>query len=314
VTEPIDLEGARVMVTGGTGFLGRRIVPRLEARRAEVVALRSVDYDLTQPERVREALTNVDPRYVIHAAAVVGGIGANRAHPARFFFDNAAMGMHLIHESWRAGVDKMVIIGTVCSYPKFAPVPFDESELWNGYPEETNAPYGLAKKMLIVQSRAYRDEYGFDSVCLIPTNLYGPEDDSDLETSHVIPAIIRKCLEAKAEGHDTVRLWGSGEPTREFLYVDDAADAVVAALERYEGAEPLNLGSDGEISIRELAEMIADATAFTGRFVWDTSEPDGQPRRAVDWSRAARALQWGPQVELREGLRRTVESFVAAER
>jgi nucleoside-diphosphate-sugar epimerase len=314
VTSPIDLRDAVVLVTGGTGFLGRRIVSKLEAGGARPVPLASGDYDLTQPDRVRAALAEISPRYVIHAAAVVGGIGANRAQPARFFYDNAVMGVHLIHEAWRAGIEKLVIIGTVCSYPKFAPVPFSERDLWNGYPEETNAPYGIAKKMLIVQSQAYRDQYGFNSVCLLPTNLYGPEDSSDLKTSHVIPAIIRKCLDAKAEGRQSVVLWGTGNPTREFLYVDDAAVGIVAALERYDGAEPLNLGSQGEISIRELAHLIAEVTGFQGDFEWDDSEPDGQPRRAVDWSSASELLQWRPEVELREGLRRTVESFVAGRR
>jgi len=305
-----DLAGASVMVTGGAGFLGRRIVAALEERGAKPIVIRSADYDLTKPDRVRAALEDHTPQYVIHAAAVVGGIGANRAHPARFLHDNAVMGIHLIHEAWQAGVEKMVVIGTVCSYPKHTPVPFKEEDLWNGYPEETNAPYGLAKKMLLVQLQAYRQEHGFNGVMVIPTNLYGPGDNFDLETSHVIPAIIRKCLEAKEQGRDEVVLWGTGKPTREFLYVDDAAEGIVLALEKYDGAEPINLGGAEEISIRDLAAKVAEATNFAGRFVLDESSPDGQPRRAIDGSRALGALQWQPRASLPEGLRRTVEQYV----
>jgi GDP-L-fucose synthase len=220
-----DLAGSRIMITGGGGFLGRRIVDRLEERGASAIVVRSADYDLTQPKRVRAALQDAHADYVIHAAAVVGGIGANREHPGSFFFANAVMGVHLIHEAWRAGIRKLLIVGTVCSYPKYAEVPFSEDDLWSGYPEETNAPYGLAKKMLLVQAQAYRDEYGFESVVVIPTNLFGPGDNFDYDTSHVIPAIIRKCVEAREAGHDEVVLWGTGKATREFLYVDDAAEA-----------------------------------------------------------------------------------------
>ncbi len=226
----MELSGARVMVTGGGGFLGRRIVGALEARGAEPLVVRSADYDLTDPARVRAAVEDLRPEAVIHAAAVVGGIGANRRHPGRFFYENAVMGIHLLEEARRAGVGKVVIVGTVCSYPKFTPVPFREEDLWSGYPEETNAPYGLAKKMLLVQAQAYRTEYGFDAVTVIPTNLYGPGDNFDLETGHVIPALIRKCVEAKEGGADTVTLWGTGSPSREFLYVDDAAEGIVLAL------------------------------------------------------------------------------------
>jgi len=305
-----DLAGASVMVTGGAGFLGRRIVAVLEERGAKPIVIRSADYDLTQPDRVRAALEDHTPQYVIHAAAVVGGIGANRANPARFFHDNAVMGIHLIHEAWRAGVEKMVVVGTVCSYPKHTPVPFQEEDLWNGYPEETNAPYGLAKKMLLVQLQAYRQEHGFNGVMVIPTNLYGPGDNFDLETSHVIPAIIRKCLEAKEQGRDEVVLWGTGEPTREFLYVDDAAEGIVLALEKYDEPEPINLGSGEEISIRDLAELIAELTAFKGRFVWDETKPDGQPRRAIDGSRGRSTLSWKPHIGLDLGLRGTVAWFL----
>lgn len=304
-----SLQGTRVLVTGGGGFLGRRVVAALEERGAIPIVVRSADHDLTKPDRIRAVLDQAQPQYVVHAAAVVGGIGANRAHPARFFYDNAVMGLHLIHDACVAGVEKMVVVGTVCSYPKFTPVPFREEDLWNGYPEETNAPYGLAKKMLLVQAQAYRSEYGFNCAYVIPTNLYGPEDNFDPETSHVIPAIIRKCLEAVDLGRDEVMLWGTGSPTREFLYVDDAAEGIVRALEDYEGAEPLNLGAGQELSIRELAGMIAEATGFSGRFVWDKSHPDGQPRRAVDGTRADQSLGWRPTIELEEGISRTVERY-----
>jgi GDP-L-fucose synthase len=298
------------MVTGGAGFLGRRIVAALEERGAKPIVIRSADYDLTKPDRVRAALEDHTPQYLIHAAAVVGGIGANRAHPAKFFHDNAVMGIHLIHEAWQAGVEKMVVIGTVCSYPKHTPVPFKEEDLWNGYPEETNAPYGLAKKMLLVQLQAYRQEHGFNGVMVIPTNLYGPGDNFDLETSHVIPAIIRKCLEAKEQGSDEVVLWGTGTPTREFLYVDDAAEGIVRVLERYDDPEPINLGGGEEISIRDLAELIAEVSGFEGRFLWDESKLDGQPRRRVSVSRAAADLL--PKVtNLSEGLRRTFSEFAS---
>jgi GDP-L-fucose synthase len=305
----MDLHDARVMVTGGNGFLGRRIGARLEERGATPFVVRSADYDLTDPERVRAALEDARPDYVIHAAAVVGGIGANRRHPGRFFFANAAMGIHLIDEARNAGVAKIVVVGTVCSYPKHTDVPFREDDLWKGYPEETNAPYGLAKKMLLVQAQAYRDEYGFKSAFVIPTNLYGPGDNFDYDTSHVIPAIIRKCVEAQDAGHDEVILWGTGSPTREFLYVDDAAEGIVLALGRLDDPEPVNLGAAAEIGIKELAEKIAKVTGYEGRFVWDASKPDGQPRRSVDGSRAEALLGWSPRVGFDEGLTRTVDWY-----
>jgi GDP-L-fucose synthase len=311
VSEGRDLRGATVMVTGGGGFLGRLIVAKLDERGAKPVVIRSADYDLTKPDRVRAAIVEHEPQYVIHCAAVVGGIGANRAHPAKFFYDNAVMGIHLIHEAWQAGVEKMVVVGTVCSYPKYTPVPFKEEDLWNGYPEETNAPYGLAKKMLLVQAQAYRQEYGFNCVYVIPTNLYGPGDNFDLETSHVIPAMIRKCLEAKAEGREEVVLWGSGEPTREFLYVEDAAEGIVLALSAYEHVEPLNLGAAEEVSIKTLASLIAGVTGFSGRFLWDASKPDGQPRRAVDGSAARGSLGWEPETSLEKGIRDTASWYLA---
>jgi GDP-L-fucose synthase len=305
-----DLVGSRIMVTGGGGFLGRRIVDRLEERGASAIVVRSADYDLTEPERVRAALQDAQADYVIHAAAVVGGIGANREHPGSFFYANAVMGVHLIHEAWRAGIRKLLIVGTVCSYPKYAEVPFSEDDLWSGYPEETNAPYGLAKKMLLVQAQAYRDEYGFESVVVIPTNLFGPGDNFDYDTSHVIPAIIRKCVEAREAGNDEVVLWGTGKATREFLYVDDAAEGLVLGLEKLEDREPVNLGSATEIAIADLAELIARTTGFRGRFAWDASKPDGQPRRAVDGSRARNLLGWSPRVGIEEGLRRTVDWYL----
>jgi GDP-L-fucose synthase len=305
MSEPRDLRDARVMVTGGAGFLGRYVVAKLEEREAKPIVIRSADYDLTAADRVRAAIAEHEPQYIIHCAAVVGGIGANRAHPAKFFYDNAVMGIHLIHEAWQAGVEKLVVVGTVCSYPKYTPVPFEENELWNGYPEETNAPYGLAKKMLLVQAQAYQQEYGFNCVYVIPTNLYGPGDNFDLETSHVIPAIIRKCLDGKAKGLDEVELWGTGEPTREFLYVEDAAEGLVLALERYESGDPLNLGANHEISIRELAGIIAAATGFSGRFTWDASKPDGQPKRAISGARAHKMLGWSPKTEIDRGIAAT---------
>jgi GDP-L-fucose synthase len=305
MSEPRDLRDTRVMVTGGAGFLGQHVVAKLDERGAKPIVIRSADYDLTTPDRVRAAIAEHEPKYIIHCAAVVGGIGANRAHPAKFFYDNAVMGIHLIHEAWQASVEKLVVVGTVCSYPKHTPVPFKEEDLWNGYPEETNAPYGLAKKMLLVQAQAYRQEYGFNCVYVIPTNLYGPGDSFDLETSHVIPAIIRKCLEGKAQGRDEVVLWGTGEPTREFLYVEDAAEGIVLSLERYESGDPLNLGANHEISIRELADLIAAATGFRGRFTWDTSKPDGQPRRAISGARAIMVLGWNPKTGIDQGIAAT---------
>jgi GDP-L-fucose synthase len=302
----MDLTGTRVLVTGGAGFLGRRVAEALEQRGATPIVCRSADYDLRDPERVRAALADSRADCVVHAAAVVGGIGANRARPGHFFHANALMGIHLIHEAWRAGIRKLVIVGTVCSYPKHTPVPFREESLWDGYPEETNAPYGLAKKMLLVQAQAYRQEYGFDTAFVMPTNLYGPGDDFDRDTSHVIPAIIRKCIEAQEAGGSEVVLWGSGAPTRDFLHVDDAAEGIALALAHEGDLGPINLGSAHEIAIRDLAERIAKATDFGGRFVFDRSRPDGQPRRAVDGSKARRLLGWQPSIELEHGLRETV--------
>ena len=297
----------RVLVTGGSGFLGRALVRTLGEKGAgSVAAPPSSDVDLRERAAIRRCLEETKPDLVIHAAAVVGGIGANRSHPGRFFFENAVMGIELIEESRRAGVAKLVCLGTVCAYPKFAPVPFREEDLWNGYPEETNAPYGVAKKALLVQLQAYRAEYGFRGVYLLPVNLYGPGDNFDLETGHVIPAMIRRFSEAAREGARDVVLWGDGSPTREFLYVDDAAAGILAAAETYDGADPVNLGSGEEIPIRDLAALVARETGYAGAIRWDTSKPNGQPRRKLDVSRAERLFGWRATTPLAEGLPRTI--------
>ncbi|OGO18633.1 MAG: GDP-fucose synthetase [Chloroflexi bacterium RBG_16_48_8] len=299
-----------VCVTGGAGFLGSYVVGKLEARGAGEIFIPHIeDYDLVQKGSILQMLEDAKPDIVIHLAANVGGIGANRAHPAEFFYDNLMMGVQLIHESWKAGVEKFVAIGTVCAYPKFTPVPFREEDLWNGYPEETNAPYGLAKKMMLVQSQAYRQQYGFNSIFLIPVNLYGPRDNFNLETSHVIPALIRKCIDAQETGEPTIDVWGDGSPTREFLYVEDAAEAILLATEHYQLSDPVNLGSSQEISIHDLVELIANLTGFEGDLVWDTTKPNGQPRRALDTSKAKDLFGFEAQMPLQEGLRRTVDWY-----
>ncbi len=303
-------QGRRVLVTGGGGFLGRALVETLGRRGAAgILSPRAAELDLRERDAVRAYFVAQKPDLVIHAAAVVGGIGANRAHPGRFFYENAIMGIQLIEEARRAGVAKLVCLGTICAYPKVTPVPFREDDLWNGYPEETNAPYGLAKKMLLVQLQAYRQEYGFDGVYLLPVNLYGPCDNFDLETSHVIPAMIRKFLEAKAAGASEVVLWGDGSPTREFLYVDDAAEGIAAAAEAYDGAEPVNLGSGEEIAIRDLARLVARATDYGGAIRWDASKPNGQPRRRLDVSRAEQLFGWRARTPLAQGLAETVSWY-----
>ena len=272
----------------------------------QVFIPRSADYDLRQHEAVLDLLNDTRPDFIIHLAAVVGGIGANRAHPAEFLYDNLMMGTQLLHEAWRIGIKKFVTIGTVCAYPKFTPVPFHEESLWDGYPEETNAPYGLAKKMLLVQGQAYRQQYNFNSIYLLPTNLYGPGDNFDLETSHVIPALIRKFMEAKNRGDQQVVAWGTGSPTREFLYVDDAAEGILLATERYEKSDPVNIGSGQEISIRHLTELVAELVGFEGEVIWDSSKPDGQPRRALDTSRAEQEFGFKASTTFRDGLARTI--------
>lgn len=307
--------GKRVIVTGGAGFLGSFIVERLRAAGAgEVFVPRRREYDLREKEAIRQLLSDtaragraVD--MVIHLAANVGGIGANRLHPAEFFYDNLMMGVQLIHESWKAGVGKFVATGTICAYPKFTPVPFREEELWNGYPEETNAPYGLAKKMMLVQSQAYRQQYGYNSIFLLPVNLYGPRDNFDLESSHVIPAMIRKCVLARDSGAEEIVLWGDGTPSREFLYVEDAAEGLLLAAEKYNGSEPVNLGSGVEITIRALAEAICRQTGFAGRIVWDADKPNGQPRRCLDTQKARALFGFSARTSFEDGVARTVRWF-----
>lgn len=297
----------RVCVTGGAGFLGGHLVEGLQRRGAKNVFVpERAEYDLVRRDDIQRMLADARPDIVVHLAAVVGGIGANMANPGRFFYENAIMGIQLIEESRLAGVSKFVALGTICAYPKFAPTPFREDDLWNGYPEDTNAPYGLAKKMMLVQCQAYRKQYGFDGIYLLPVNLYGPRDNFDLESSHVIPAMIRKMVAARDTG-ETVVLWGDGTPTREFLYVEDCARAIALAAERYDGGEPVNLGAGWEISIRELAETIATHVGYTGEIVWDTSKPNGQPRRKLDVSRARDLFGFEAEVSFDEGIRRTVE-------
>ncbi|MEA1978713.1 MAG: GDP-L-fucose synthase [Chloroflexota bacterium] len=300
----------KVCVTGGDGFLGSYVLEKLSERGATQVFVPKIEeYNIVEPEAVKRLLANANPDLILHLAANVGGIGANQARPAEFFYDNLMMGVQLMHEAWKAGVSKFVAIGTVCAYPKFTPVPFREETLWDGYPEETNAPYGLAKKMLLVQSQSYRQQYNFNSLFLIPVNLYGPGDNFNLETSHVIPALIRKCFEAQDRGDDEIVVWGDGSPTREFLYAADAAEGILLAAEGYNSSDPVNLGSGEEISIKDLVTKIVEFTGFEGRLVWDTSRPNGQPRRGLDTSRAKERFAFQAQVKLEEGLKRTVEWY-----
>jgi GDP-L-fucose synthase len=301
------LGGRKVMVTGGGGFLGRAVVARLEpAGVASIFVPRSRDYDLRRRSEIERALADGQPQVVIHLAAVVGGIGANRENPGRFFYDNAVMGIELLEAARQARLEKFVTIGTVCAYPKFTSVPFREENLWDGYPEETNAPYGLAKKMLLVQSQAYRAQYGMNAIYLIPVNLYGPGDNFDPASSHVIPALIKKCVDARERGDDAIEVWGTGAASREFLYVDDAAEGIVLAADRYDGADPVNLGVGREITIKELVELIVRLTGFKGDIRWDASKPDGQPRRALDTSRAAQEFGFVARTSFEDGLRRTI--------
>lgn len=304
--------GRRVMVTGGGGFLGRRVVDRLKrAGATDVFIPRSQDYDLRNRDAIARALTVSRSDLVIHLAAVVGGIGANRENPGRFFYENAIMGIELMEQARLAGVAKFVTIGTVCAYPKFTPVPFHEEDLWDGFPEETNAPYGLAKKMLLVQGQAYRQQYGFNAIYLLPVNLYGPGDNFDPASSHVIPALIKKCVDARGRGDGFIEVWGTGRASREFLYVDDAAEGIVLAAERYDGTEPVNLGAGQEITVRELVALIARLTKFDGEIRWDASKPDGQPRRALDVSRARERFGFIAGTSFEEGLQKTVDWYLA---
>ena len=301
--------GKRVVVTGGAGFLGSFVVERLKRDGASVFVPRAAEYDLVDRAAARRLLSDARPDLVIHLAARVGGIGANRDNPGRFLFENAMMGLQLFEECRLAGVAKLVAAGSICAYPKFAPIPFKEEDLWNGYPEETNAPYGIAKKMMLVQSQGYREQYGMNSVVVFPVNLYGPRDNFDLHTSHVIPAIIRKCVVARDRGDAEVVLWGDGTPTREFLYVEDAADGLLLAAERYDSSEPVNLGSGVEISISQLAAVIARATRFTGRFAWDATKPNGQPRRQLDVTRARERFGFVAKTSFEQGIAKTVSYF-----
>jgi GDP-L-fucose synthase len=300
----------RVCVTGGAGFLGSYIIEKLQNRNAADIFIPKIeDYDLTDPQAIQRMLDDSHPDIILHLAAQVGGIGANRDHPAEFFYNNLMMGIQLIHQSWQRGIEKFVALGTVCAYPKFTPLPFREDDLWNGYPEETNAPYGLAKKMLLVQAQAYRQQYGFNTIFLLPVNLYGPRDNFDLNSSHVIPALIRKCVEAREAGQSEVIVWGDGSPSREFIYVEDAAEGILLAAEQYNGADPINIGSGFEIRILDLAELIARLAGFTGKIVFDPSKPNGQPRRALDVSRAEKQFGFIAQIGFEEGLRRTIEWY-----
>ncbi len=300
----------RVCVTGGAGFLGSFVQQVLRERGASEIFIPHIEnYDLTTLEDIQRMLNDSNPDVIIHLAALAGGIGANRARPAEFFYKNLMMGVPLMHEAWKFGVEKFVAIGTICAYPKFTPVPFKEENLWDGYPEETNAPYGLAKKMLLVQAQTYREQYDFNAIYLLPVNLYGPRDNFNLETSHVIPALIRKMIEAQQRGDKEVVLWGDGSPTREFFYAGDAARGVVMAAERYSDLEPVNLGSGMEISIKDLAQLIAKLTGFEGEIVWDTTKPNGQPRRGLDTSRAKEFFGFEAEMPFEEGLRRTIDWF-----
>ena len=302
-----DLKTKRIVVTGGAGFLGGFVVAALKARGcADVFVPLQAEYDLVEPANVKRLYDDFRPDLVIHLAAVVGGIGANRAHPGEFYYKNMAMGLFLLEEARRRRIEKFFALGTICAYPKFTPVPFREEDLWNGYPEETNAPYGLAKKMMLVQSQAYRQEYGFNSIFLLPVNLYGPRDNFNPASSHVIPALIRKCVEARDAGAPEIVVWGTGNASREFLYVADCAEAIVLAAERYDGAEPVNVGAGFEIKIKELVPLIADLTGFRGKIVWDATKPDGQPRRMLDTSRAEREFGFKATTGFAAGLRETV--------
>jgi GDP-L-fucose synthase len=308
----MDVSEKRVMVTGGSGFLGRHVVSAFERRGCrDIVVVRKAQYDLTREPDVHRLFTEKRPQVVVHLAAVVGGIGANRESPGRFFYQNVMMGALTMEQARLSGVEKFVGVGTICAYPKLAPIPFLERDLWNGYPEETNAPYGIAKKMLLVQGQAYREQYGFDAIHLLPVNLYGPHDNFDPSSSHVIPALVRKCLEAAEAGAGEVVCWGTGNATREFLFVEDCAEAIVLASERYDRPGPVNLGAGFEISIRDLAELIAELSGFRGRLVFDRTKPDGQPRRSLDTSLARESFGFSATTDFRTGLERTIEWYKA---
>jgi len=302
----------RVLVTGGAGFLGSHLVERLAAEGHEVVVARSMATDLTDPTATGRLFDDVEPELVFHLAAEVGGIGANRANPGRYWYANLMMGAHVLEQARLHATPKLVIAGTICAYPKFAPVPFREDDLWNGYPEETNAPYGIAKKAILVGAQSYRAQYGTNAIYLLPVNLYGPRDNFDLETSHVIPALIRKMVDAQRRGESEITLWGDGTPTREFLFVDDCVEAFALAADRYDGADPVNIGTGEEIAIADLAGLVAEHTGFAGTIRWDTTQPNGQPRRKLDTARAEELFGFQARVPLREGIARTVEWYRAA--
>jgi len=305
-----ELKGKRVLVTGGDGFLGRHLVPLIAEKQPESIFVPKIeDYDLREKEDIIRMYETAKPEIVIHLAAVVGGIGANLQNPGKFFYDNAIMGIQLIEYARRYNVQKFVALGTICAYPKFTPTPFKEDDLWNGYPEETNAPYGLAKKMLLVQSQSYRTQYNFNSIFLLPVNLYGPGDNFNPESSHVIAALIKKCVEAVNEGKSEIVVWGTGEVTREFLYVEDAARAIILASEKYNKPEPVNLGANFEISIKDLAGLISKLTGFKGRLVWDKSKPNGQPCRRLDTTRAYEQFEFRAEVSFEEGLKKTIKWY-----
>jgi GDP-L-fucose synthase len=309
----INLTNKRIVVTGGAGFLGKHLIDRLQkADCRNVSAPTHRDYDLTRGDAIGRLFSDERPEVLIHLAAVVGGIGANRENPGRFFYENAIMGIQLIEAARRFGVEKTVVLGTICAYPKFTPVPFHEDALWDGYPEETNAPYGLAKKMMLVQCQSYREQYGMNAVYLLPVNLYGPGDNFDLESSHVIPALIRKCVEAVKLDRREIVLWGDGSPTREFLYVEDAAEGIFRVTEQYDKPDPVNLGSGMEVPIRDLATTIAEMTGFNGKIIWDTSKPNGQPRRCLDVARAEQEFRFRATTPFDAGLRKTIDWYLQA--
>ena len=300
----------RVTVTGGKGFLGSYILEKLEQRGCKHIVVADLpDYDLTKLPDIKRMYREQKPDIVIHLAAVVGGIGANRENPGKFFYENAIMGIQLMHEAYLNKIEKFVALGTICAYPKFTPVPFNEENIWNGYPEETNAPYGLAKKMMLVQSQAYREQYDFNSIFLLPVNLYGPRDNFDPKSSHVIPALIKKCIDAKERGESQITVWGTGKPSREFIYVEDAAEGLLLAAEKYNKSEPVNIGAGFEITIKDLVDLIVKYTGFKGKVTWDTSKPDGQPRRMLDTSRAEKEFGFKAKISFEEGLRKTIEWY-----
>lgn len=308
---PMDLSTKRICITGGAGFLGTHLQGQLRKRGAKELFIPTYpEYDLVKSEDITRLYEDAQPDIVIHLAAKVGGIGANREKPGEFFYDNLMMGIQLLHQAWQCGIEKFVAIGTICAYPKYTPIPFKEEDLWNGYPEETNAPYGLAKKMLLVQSQGYRQQYGYNSIYLLPVNLYGPGDNFNPASSHVIPALIKKCVDARARGDSFIEAWGTGSASREFLYVEDAANGIVLAAERYDGRDPVNLGVGSEITIRDLTELIARLTEFKGEVRWDPSKPDGQPRRALDTSRARETFGFSAGTTFEDGLRATIEWYL----